>query len=81
MSHTPFWYSAYPSLTTANIGTNAQARRGLLARTKTEVTEWLSLFGSTKRPATKLDTTHIQTIVFGGLGFSACGAGLEASWP
>ena len=69
MSYTPFWFSAYPSLTTANIRTNAQVRRGLQARTETEATEWLSLFGSTTRPATKLDTTQIQTIVFGGLGF------------
>lgn len=69
MSYTPFWYSAYPTLTTANIRTNAQLRRGLQAHTETEATEWLSLFGSTTRPATKLDTTQIQTIVFGGLGF------------
>ncbi len=69
MDYTPFWYSAYPSLTTANIRTNALVRRGLHARTETEATEWLSLFGSCRRPATKLDTTQIQSIVFGGLGF------------
>lgn len=29
MVHTPFWYCAYPGLTTANIRTNALIRRGL----------------------------------------------------
>ncbi|KAB7648253.1 Dyp-type peroxidase [Polymorphobacter fuscus] len=69
MAYTPFWYSAYPTLTTANIRTNALIRRGLQARTESEATEWLSLFGSSPRPAAKLDTTQIQSIVFGGLGF------------
>jgi Dyp-type peroxidase family len=69
MDYTPFWYSAYPTLTTSNIRTNALVRRGLHARTEKEAGEWLSLFGSGPRPAAKLDTTQIQSIVFGGLGF------------
>ena len=69
MRPTPFWYSAYPLLTTANIRTNALVRLGLRATTEAEANEWLSLFGSSPRPAAKLDTTQIQSIVFGGLGF------------
>ena len=69
MDYTPFWYSAYPALTTANIRTNALVRRGLHAQTEVEAVDWLSLFGSSPRPPAKLDTTQIQSIVFGGLGF------------
>jgi deferrochelatase/peroxidase EfeB len=73
MDYTPFWYSAYPTLTTANIRTNALVRRGLAARTESEATAWLALLGSTPRPPEKLDTTQIQSIVFGGLGFKPAG--------
>lgn len=73
MHYTPFWYSAYPTLTTANIRTNALVRRGLHARTEAEAAEWLTLFGSAPRPPAKLDTTQIQSIVFGGLGFKPAG--------
>ena len=69
MRATPFWYSAYPRLTTANIRTNSLIRRGLHVATEAEANEWLSLFGSSPRPPAKLDTTQIQSIVFGGLGF------------
>ncbi|MEG3166523.1 hypothetical protein U1701_18285 [Sphingomonas sp. PB2P19] len=69
MAYTPFWYSAYPTLTTANIRTNALIHRGLHAETEVEAVEWLALFGSSRRPPAKLDTTQIQSIVFGGLGF------------
>lgn len=73
MDYTPFWYSAYPTLTTANIRTNALVRRGLAARTESEANAWLTLLGSTPRPPEKLDTTQIQSIVFGGLGFKPAG--------
>ncbi|MBB4860616.1 deferrochelatase/peroxidase EfeB [Novosphingobium chloroacetimidivorans] len=69
MTYTPFWFSAYPTLTTSNIRTNALIRRGLHSETEVEAVEWLSLFGSSPRPAGKLDTPQIQSIVFGGLGF------------
>lgn len=69
MRYTPFWYSAYPSLTTANIRTHAAIRRGLHVQTETEAAEWLTLFGSARRPSAKLDTPQIQSIVFGGMGF------------
>ncbi len=70
MQPTPFWYSAYPALTTANIRTNAAMRCGLAAAmTDEEATAWLALFGSAARPAVKLESNQIQSLVFGGLGF------------
>lgn len=69
MRYTPFWYSAYPTLTTANIRDHATIRRGLHVQSETEAAEWLTLFGSARRPAAKLDTPQIQSIVFGGMGF------------
>lgn len=74
MVHTPFWYSAYPDLTTANIRKNQKIRRGLsAAMTEDDAVEWLSLFGSAPRPVEKLETTQIQSIVFGGMGFKPDG--------
>lgn len=75
MLPTPFWYSAYPQLTTANIRTNAAIRRGIAAvMTDEEAISWLGLFGSADRPAAKLESNQIQSIVFGGLGFLPFGA-------
>ena len=75
MQPTPFWYSAYPALTTANIRTNAAIRRGVAAvMTNEEAGAWLSLFGSGARPSARLESNQIQSIVFGGLGFLAHGA-------
>lgn len=74
MVHTPFWYSAYSHLTTANIRTNRLIRRGLAAAmTQDEAVRWLALFGSSPRPSEKLEVTQIQSIVFGGLGFKPAG--------
>jgi deferrochelatase/peroxidase EfeB len=70
MLATPFWFSAYPTLTTDNIRTNAAIRLGLAAAmTNDEATSWLQLFGSAQRPASKLESDQIQSLVFGGLGF------------
>lgn len=70
MLATPFWYSAYPALTTDNIRTHAAMRCGLAAAmTSEEATSWLALFGSAERPAAKLESNEIQSLVFGGLGF------------
>jgi Dyp-type peroxidase family len=75
MVPTAFWFSAYPELTTAHIRTNAVLRRGLaVAMTEQEAALWLAQFGSTERPVAKLETTEIQSIVFGGLGFKPFGA-------
>lgn len=74
MPPTPFWYSAYPALTTDNIRNNAAMRCGLAAAmTDEEATNWLALFGSAERPAVKLESNEIQSLVFGGLGFLAHG--------
>ena len=70
MLPTAFWFSAYPTLTTDNIRTNAAIRVGLAAAmTNEEATTWLELFGSAQRPAIKLESDQIQSLVFGGLGF------------
>ena len=70
MAPTPFWYSAYPDLTTDNIRTNAAVRSGLAAAmTNEEATSWLAQFGSSQRPAVKLESDQIQSLLFGGLGF------------
>ena len=70
MVPTPFWFSAYPDLTTANIRTNAAIRVGLAAAmTDQEATTWLALFGSAARPASKIESRQVQSLVFGGLGF------------
>jgi deferrochelatase/peroxidase EfeB len=74
---TAFWYTAYPSLTTANIRTNAAIRQGLGAvMTEDEARSWLSLFGSEVRPASALESVEIQSLMFGGLGFLQEGSAL-----
>ena len=82
MAPTRFWYSAYPSLTTDNIRTNADIRRGLSgAMTEEEADTWLALFGSAARPVEKLVSSEIQSIVFGGLGFMPFGTCLVVELP
>ena len=64
---TPFWYSAYPDLTTSRIRTNALVRGGL----ESPVTEsdpeqcndWIDLFGSAPRPADTIEISEVQGIV------------------
>ena len=78
MVPTRFWYSAYPELTTTIIRTNAEIRRGLSgAMTEDEAIRWLALFGSAARPASKLVSSEIQSLVFGGLGFLKFGTCLS----
>ncbi len=82
MTYTPFWYSAYPKLTTSNIRINRMIRRGVAAAmTQDEAVRWLALYGSTPRPVEKLEVTQIQSIVFGGLGFKPCGQMLMIELP
>jgi hypothetical protein len=70
MLPTPFWFSAYPTVTTDNIRTNAAIRVGVAAAmTNDEAIEWLDLFGSADRPAAQVQSDQIQSLVFGGLGF------------
>jgi deferrochelatase/peroxidase EfeB len=74
MVPTRLWYSAYPDLTVAVIRRNAAIRRGLSgAMTEDEAKDWLSLFGSVARPVTKLMSSEIQSLVFGGMNFMKFG--------
>jgi deferrochelatase/peroxidase EfeB len=74
---TAFWYSAYPDVTTANIRTNAAIRQGAGAvMTEDEAQSWLSLFGSEVRPVSALESTEIQSLMFGGLKFLQEGSAL-----
>lgn len=82
MAPTRFWYSAYPSLTTANIRANADIRRGLSgAMTEDEAESWLALFGSAARSVSKLVGSEIQSLVFGGLRFMPYGVCLVVDLP
>ena len=82
MQPTRFWYTAYPRLTTAQIRANSEMRRGLSgAMTEDEATRFLALFGSAERPASKLVSSEIQSLMFGGLGFKPFGTCLLLSLP
>jgi hypothetical protein len=82
MIPTRFWYCAYPTLSTSTIRTNAAIRLGLSgAMTEDEATSWLAFFGSAARPATKLVSSEIQSLIFGGLGFLPCGTCLIYDLP
>ena len=74
---TAFWYSAYPDLTTANIRTNAVIRQGLgTVMTEDEAQQWLAQFGSETRPQSTIESSEIQSLVLGGMGFLREGAAL-----
>ncbi len=70
MISTPFWYCAYPGLSTANIRANHRVRSGLATASGCEeASEWLEQFGSQSRPQDKLETSQMQSLLFGGMGF------------
>jgi deferrochelatase/peroxidase EfeB len=70
MIRTSFWYSGYPDISTDNVRSNALVRRGLaLAESNEEASRWFALLGSAVRPPDRLETSQIQSLVFGGLGF------------
>jgi len=74
MLPTPFWYNAYPAITTSHIRLNASIRRGLAgAFSNDEAKRWLALFGSAQKPDSTLESNEIQSLVFGGLGFMPYG--------
>jgi deferrochelatase/peroxidase EfeB/uncharacterized membrane protein len=82
MVPTRFWYSAYPHLTTDNIRSNANIRAGLSGvMTEDEAINWLSLLGSAARPAPKLVSQDIQSLIFGGLGFMPFGVAMICELP
>ena len=49
--------------------------------TEDEAIRWLALFGSAARPALKLVSSEIQSLVFGGLGFLKFGTCLLFELP
>tara|TARA_R110002051_G_scaffold273597_1_gene334232 strand:- start:7106 stop:12010 length:4905 start_codon:yes stop_codon:yes gene_type:complete len=66
---TRFWFTRYPDLTTDQIRTNALICEGLAkARTDSEIRAWMDLLGSRPRPKNALETSEIQSLVFGGMG-------------
>jgi deferrochelatase/peroxidase EfeB len=82
MIPTRFWYSAYPDTTTDNIRSNAAIRAGLSGvMTEDEAISWLALFGSAARPAAKLVSSDIQSLIFGGLGFLPFGTAMICELP
>jgi deferrochelatase/peroxidase EfeB len=82
MVPTRFWYSAYPGTTTNNIRSNAEIRAGLSGvMTEDEAINWLALFGSAARPASKLVSSDIQSLIFGGLGFLPFGIAMICELP
>ena len=82
MVPTRFWYSAYPNLTTTCIRSNADLRCGLAGTmTEDEAMRWLALFGSAARPASKLVSNEIQSLIFGGMGFMPYGTCLLFDLP
>jgi len=77
MVHTPFWFNAYPGLTTDNIRSNAAIRRGIGAvLTNEEAIDWLARFASAVRPQDKIESSEVQSLVFGGLGFMPYGTAI-----
>lgn len=82
MIPTRFWYCGYPGLATMTVRANADIRRGLSgAMTEDEAIRWLALFRSAARPASKLVSNEIQSLVFGGLGFLKFGTCLLFDLP
>lgn len=79
---TRFWYSAYPNSTTARIRANAAIRHGLAsASTEDEAADWLSQLGSRVRSADTIQSTQVQSIMFGGMGKLADAACLLLRLP
>ncbi len=77
MVHTPFWFNAYPNLTTDNIRSNEAIRRGIGAvLTDEEAIDWLARFASAVRPIDKIESSEVQSVVFGGLGFMPFGTAI-----
>lgn len=79
---TPFWYSAYPGLTTRRIRLNAAIRQGLAsASTEDEASAWLACFGSRPRSSRVIEKQDVQSILFGGMSRLGHGTCILASLP
>ncbi len=82
MQPTRFWYSAYPTLTTAEIRTNTAISSGLASATTEDAARlWLAQFASCARPPATLASHEIQSLVFGGLSFLPHGVCMVMSLP
>ena len=65
---TRFWFSAYRDLTADRIRINAAIRQGLAsAETDADARDWFNLFGSAPRPLKTLQSSHLSTLILGGL--------------
>ncbi len=73
---TLFWYSAYPELNTTRIRINSRIRRGIASAVGNEARDWLSLFGSLRRPASETTTVQKTTSLLANIS-SAFPAPLE----
>ncbi|MDZ7782970.1 MAG: cytochrome P450 [Halioglobus sp.] len=72
---TRFWFTRYPGLTTDQIRNNALITEGLArATTETEARAWVDLLGSKPHTRESLETSEIQSLVFGGHGRLPCAA-------
>lgn len=79
---TRFWYSAYPYLTTTRVRNNAAIRLGLAsASTEDEAVEWLNRFGSLPPRPDTVESSDVQSILFGGFKPLPFGACLAAQLP
>lgn len=72
MRPTPFWFSAYPALTTTVIRKQALIVSGLhcherVGASPSDAEAWLDLFSTIPRPDYGLQYGEIQTLMFGGL--------------
>ncbi len=82
MIHSAFWYSAYPDISTDQVRANALIRQGIArAESDDEAASLLSLFGSAIRPPAKIESSQVQSIVFGGMGGMPYAHCLLASLP
>jgi len=75
MIPTPFWFSAYPSVSAEQIRRNALIRDGI-ARidSPSDAEAWLDLFGSISRPEHVIEDDRVQSIMFSGGGYLRSGA-------
>ncbi len=72
----PFWFSRFPTLTTAQIRDNCLIHYGLMrVRNDGGARAWLDCFGSMQRPDDTIEADEVQSLVFTGLSdlpYAAC---------
>ncbi|WP_439545708.1 hypothetical protein [Sandarakinorhabdus sp.] len=76
------WYSALPHLTLDRIRAQALIHHGLArAHDAASARDWLDLLGALPRPASIVDTSQVQALVFRSLGSLAHGAHIFLNFP